>query len=319
ELFARVPMGRGRHYHVVQPLFPFLIVQDSTKHWTLHCQAESDAEMLPVFERAVGFDTPIELRSVNAWTQHLLCAQRYRAGRAFIAGDAAHLVIPTGGLGMNTGVGDAIDLGWKLAATLGGWGGTALLDSYETERRQIGLRNVAASRAAMRGRFEGWRVAPDVDEMARRFDVEQRKVTEILGIEAGYRYVDSPVIAREPGDGPDPDGVRYVPTAWPGARLPHVWLADGRAIQDRLGAGYTILRLGASPPDAGPLLNAMRATGAPVDVMRLADATARALYERDLVLVRPDLHVVWRGDRVPNDPAHLASLATGWAATSAVS
>jgi 2-polyprenyl-6-methoxyphenol hydroxylase-like FAD-dependent oxidoreductase len=311
ELYDRVPMGRGRHYHVVQPLFPFLIVQDSTKHWTLHCQAESDEEMLPVFERAVGFETPIALKSVNPWTQHLLCAQRYREGRAFIAGDAAHLVIPTGGLGMNTGVGDAIDLGWKLAAVLGGWGGPALLDSYEVERRQIGLRNVAASRAAMRGRFEGWRVAPNAEEMARRFDVEQRKVTEILGIEAGYRYAGSPVIANEAGEPPDADNVQYVPTSWPGARLPHVWLEDGSAIQDRLGTGYTVLRLGASPPDATPLVAALRATGAPVDDMRVTSAVARELYERDLVLVRPDLHVVWRGNALPDNIAQTARMATG--------
>jgi 2-polyprenyl-6-methoxyphenol hydroxylase-like FAD-dependent oxidoreductase len=371
ELYDRVPMGRGRHYHIVQPLFPFLIVQDSTKHWTLHCQAESDAEMLPVFERAVGFDTPIRMLSVNPWTQHLLCAQRYREGRAFIAGDAAHLVIPTGGLGMNTGVGDAIDLAWKLAATLRGWGGPALLDAYEAERRQIGLRNVAASRAAMRGRFEGWRVAPDLDEMARRFDVEQRKVTEILGIEAGYRYVDSPVVAHEPGDGPDPDNVHYVPTTWPGARLPHVWLrdgspserpgdgtprerpgdgtrreragdgtrrerpgdgtrrerpgagtrrerpGDGTPIQDRIGDGYTLLRLGEAPPDARAIAGALRATGAPVDVLDVPDPVARELYERDLVLVRPDLHVVWRGNAVPDDVAALAALATGRRAASA--
>jgi 2-polyprenyl-6-methoxyphenol hydroxylase-like FAD-dependent oxidoreductase len=329
ELYDRIPMGRGRHYHVVQPLFPFLIVQDSTKHWTLHCQAESDGEMLPIFERAIGFETPVRLLSVNPWTQHLLCAQRYRDRRAFIAGDAAHLVIPTGGLGMNTGVGDAIDLAWKLAATLRGWGGPALLDSYEAERRQIGLRNVAASRAAMRGRFDGWRVAPDLDEMARRFDVEQRKVTEILGIEAGYRYVDSSVIAREPGDGPDPDNVSYVPTTWPGARLPHVWLAngtprdrpgdgtprerpgDGVPVQDRLGEGYTLLRLGEEPPDARALVDALRATGAPLDVLDVPDAAARELYDRDLVLVRPDAHVVWRGNAVPDDVDALAALATG--------
>ncbi|HEX3550694.1 MAG TPA: FAD-dependent monooxygenase [Candidatus Elarobacter sp.] len=328
ELYDRVPTGRGRHYHVVQPLFPFLIVQDSTKHWTLHCQAESDAEMLPIFERAVGFDTPIRLLSVNPWTQHLLCAQRYREGRAFIAGDAAHLVIPTGGLGMNTGVGDAIDLAWKLAATVRSWGGPQLLASYETERRQIGLRNVAASRAAMQGRFEGWRVAPDLEEMARRFDREQRKVTEILGIEAGYRYVDSPLVAHEPGDGPDPNSVHYVPTAHAGARLPHVWLhreradrgggdggsdRDAVAVQDLIGDGYTLLRLGEAPANADALVAAMRATGAPFDVLDVPDRVARELYERDLVLVRPDLHVVWRGNDIPDDPRALAALATGHA------
>jgi hypothetical protein len=156
--------------------------------------------------------------------------------------------------------------------------------------------------------------------MARRFDVEQRKVTEIAGIEAGYRYVDSPVIAREPGDGPDPDNVNYVPTTWPGARLPHVWLADGTPrerpgdgtpVQDRLGDGYTLLRLGDAPPDARALVEALRATGAPLDVLDVPDAAARELYERHLVLVRPDVHVVWRGNAVPDDVDALAALATG--------
>ncbi|MFN2450625.1 MAG: FAD-dependent monooxygenase, partial [Candidatus Baltobacteraceae bacterium] len=130
ELFSNIRMGPGRHYHLMQPLFPFVIIQDSTSHWTLHAQAKSDEEMLEIFKRAVGFDTPITMLSVNQWTQHLLCADRYRDGRAFIAGDAAHLVIPTGGLGMNTGVGDAIDLGWKLAATLQGIANDGILDSY---------------------------------------------------------------------------------------------------------------------------------------------------------------------------------------------
>src|SRR3981081_2636000 len=149
--------------------------------------------------------------------QNLLLADRYRDGRVFLAGDAVHLVIPTGGFGMNTGVGDAIDLSWKLAATLAGWGGPRLLASYEKERHPIGLRNVKASRAAMSGRLS-WRAAyhPDIckdtpegaairAEMATRFDVEQRKVTEILGIEAGYRYADSPIVWCEQGDGPDRD------------------------------------------------------------------------------------------------------------------
>jgi hypothetical protein len=163
----------------------------------------------------------------------------------------------------------------------------------------------------MRGRFAGWRVATTVEEMARRFDVEQRKVTEILGIEAGYRYVDSPVIAPESGVAPGAADTRYTPTTWPGARLPHVWLDDGSAIHDRLGDGYTLLRLGPSPPDTSSFEGALRATGAPLDVQTLADAAARAIYERDLVLVRPDLHVVWRGDRSPDDPAAIAARATG--------
>ena len=312
DLYQRIPMGRGRHYHIVQPLFPFIILQDSTRHWTLHCAAASDTEMAAIFERAVGMPIAFEMLSVNEWTQHLLCAERYRDGRAFIAGDAAHLVIPTGGLGMNTGVGDAIDLAWKLAATLAGWGGPRLLDAYDQERRPIGQRNVTASGSAMRGR-ESWRAAATRAEMAHRFDAEQRKVTEILGIEAGYRYVDSPLIAPESGAGPDPDNPRYVPTTWPGARLPHVWLADGTALHDRLGEGYTLLRLGATRTDTTALEQAVCATGAPLDILDVPDAAAREIYAYDLLLVRPDLHVVWRGDRVPKDPRQLAAIATGHA------
>jgi 2-polyprenyl-6-methoxyphenol hydroxylase-like FAD-dependent oxidoreductase len=310
DLYPRIPIGRGRHYHVVQPGFPFLILQDDARHWTLHHPADEDAEMAPVFERAVGMPVGYELRSVNRWTQHLLCAERYRVGRVFIAGDAAHLVVPTGGLGMNTGVGDAIDLSWKLAAVLAGWGGPGLLEAYEQERRPIGLRSLRASRAAMEGR-ERWRRAPTSEEMARRFDREQRKVTEILGIEAGYRYVDSPLIWPEAGEGPDPDSPRYVPTTWPGARLPHVWLRDGGALHDRLGQGYTLLRLGGTRADTQGLERAIRALGAPLEVLDVPDPAARDLYQRDLILVRPDLHVVWRGDRPPDDPRRLAAVATG--------
>jgi 2-polyprenyl-6-methoxyphenol hydroxylase-like FAD-dependent oxidoreductase len=330
DLYERIPMGKGRHYHIAEgPLFPFIILQDSTRHWTLHAAASSDGEMTEIFKRSLGMPIEFEMLSVNEWTQHLLCAEHYGEGRVFVAGDAAHLVIPTGGLGMNTGVGDAIDLSWKLAATLAGWGGPQLLASYEKERRPIGLRNVKASRAAMSGRLS-WRAAyhPGIRkntaegaairaEMAQRFDVEQRKVTEILGIEAGYRYVDSPVVWPEPGNGPDPDNPQYVPTSWPGARLPHVWLNNPTtphnrtALHDRLGSGYTLLRLGGTRVDASNLERALRATGAPLDVLAVEDDVARDIYGFDLLLVRPDLHVVWRGNQVPEDAGTIAAVATG--------
>jgi 2-polyprenyl-6-methoxyphenol hydroxylase-like FAD-dependent oxidoreductase len=339
DLYERIPMGKGRHYHIAEgPIFPFIILQDSTRHWTLHAAASSDGEMAQIFKKSLGMPVEFEMLSVNEWTQHLLCAERYGEGRVFIAGDAAHLVIPTGGLGMNTGVGDAIDLSWKLAATLAGWGGPQLLASYEKERRPIGLRNVNASRAAMSGRLS-WRAAyhPDIRkntaegaairaEMASRFAIEQRKVTEILGIEAGYRYAGSPIVWPEPGDGPDPDNLHYVPTTWPGARLPHVWLNDPAtphdhdttrdriALHDRLGSGYTLLRLGGTGVDTANLERAVRATGAPLEVLDIEDEAAREIYGFNFLLVRPDLHIVWRGDRIPKDSAAVAAVATGRAA-----
>src|SRR5207248_10133906 len=160
DLFDRIPIGegpgKGRHYHIADGQATCLIRQDSTKRWTLHAVVEKPEEMAAQFERTIGIAVPYEMLYVGEWKQNLLLADRYRSGRVFLAGDSAHLVIPTGGLGMNTGVGDAIDLSWKLAATVQGWGGPGVLDSYEIERRQVGERNVAASRYASTGRRK-WR------------------------------------------------------------------------------------------------------------------------------------------------------------------
>src|SRR5438477_11006241 len=160
ELFERLPIGkgpgRGRHYHVADGNNGFLIMQDSTKHFTLHAVVEKDAAMNAMFERTVAIPVKYEMLTCAPWRQNLLLADRYREGRAFLAGDAVHLVIPTGGLGMNSGVGDAIDLSWKLAAVLQGWGGPKLLPAYEVERRKVGQLVVAASAFATVGRRK-WR------------------------------------------------------------------------------------------------------------------------------------------------------------------
>jgi 2-polyprenyl-6-methoxyphenol hydroxylase-like FAD-dependent oxidoreductase len=323
DLYECIPIGKGRHYHVADAEGSFLIVQDSTRHFTLHSVVETDADMARMFERIVAMPVAYDMLYVGEWRMNLLLADHYRDGRVFLAGDAVHLVIPTGGLGMNTGVGDAIDLSWKLAATLAGWGGPNLLASYETERRQVGERNVAASGFAMRGRRE-WRKLwrPDLREpsgaaaraeLARVADIEQRKASEMIGAELGYRYVGSPLIAAEPGEGPPHEFMRYVPTTWPGARLPHVWLGDGAAIQDRIGYGhgYTLLRLGDTRAQTGALEAAFARIGAPIQVLDIADARARDIYGCDLLLLRPDLHVAWRGNELPPEPERLAALATG--------
>jgi 2-polyprenyl-6-methoxyphenol hydroxylase-like FAD-dependent oxidoreductase len=326
ELFDRIPIGngpgRGRHYHVADDKATQLIMQDSTRHWTLHAITDSAEDMRALFERTIAIAVEYELLSCNPWRQNLLLADHYQDGRVFLAGDAAHLVIPTGGLGMNSGVGDAIDLSWKLAATLQGWGGPKLLPSYQTERRQVGERNVGASRYATIGRRK-WRAMwrPDIRDhtpagrqtrniLIATAEVEQRKSNEMIGAELGYRYVDSPVICDIPG-GPEHRFREYHPTTWPGARLPHVWLADGTAMQDRIASGYTILKLGGTRADVGPLESAIRSFGAAVDVLEIADQIARDIYEYDLLLIRPDLHVVWRGQQPPEDAAEVAAIATG--------
>jgi 2-polyprenyl-6-methoxyphenol hydroxylase-like FAD-dependent oxidoreductase len=322
ELFDRIPIGKGRHYHFADDKSTFLIVQDDTKHFSLHAIVDNDDDMPRLFESIIGFPVSYKTEYIGSWTQRLMVADRYRRGRAFIAGDAAHLVIPTGGLGMNTGAGDAVDLAWKLAATLQGWGGPALLDSYQAERRQTALRAVAASRKASTGRSR-WRAqwSPEIAEdsaagqlarkrLAQVADHEQRWSNDLLGIELGYRYTESPIITTEPGEGPDLGSFVYEPTSWPGARLPHIWLDDGTPIQDHLGREYTLLhRPGSEVPEA--LGERFARLGAPYSTFEVHSPDAQRVYgDYRFILVRPDLHVVWRGQAV-DDPAWLALLATG--------
>jgi 2-polyprenyl-6-methoxyphenol hydroxylase-like FAD-dependent oxidoreductase len=326
DLFDRIPIGdgpgKGRHYHIADGQATFLIMQDSTKHWTLHAIVEKPGDMAQQFERTIGIPIRYEMLYVGEWKQNLLLADHYGAGRVFLAGDAAHLVIPTGGLGMNTGVGDATDLSWKLHATLAGWGGPKLLESYEIDRRQVGDRNVGASRYASIGRRK-WRsqFRPNIrdataegqatrDNLARVANVEQRKTNEMIGAELGYRYVGSPIIWEEPG-GPEHLFREYVPTTYPGARLPHVWLEPGRSVHDAIGDGYTLLRLARSVADTSAFAQAMRALGAPFDELAIDAEAPRDVYGYDLILLRPDLHVAWRGNTPPSDPAQLAAVVTG--------
>jgi 2-polyprenyl-6-methoxyphenol hydroxylase-like FAD-dependent oxidoreductase len=324
-LFERIPIGKGRHYHRADNDSTQLIVQDSTKHFTLHSIVESDADMIDMFKNMVAMPLHFETLYVGEWKQNLLLAERYHDGRVFLAGDAVHLVIPTGGLGMNSGVGDAIDLSWKLAAVLRGWGGRNLLPSYTAERRPVGERNVAASRFATLGRRK-WRSMwkPNIRDdtpagaetrasLARVADVEQRKTNEMIGAELGYQYAGSPLIASEPGEGPPYDFIEYHPSTWPGVRLPHVWLDDGSAMADRIGydSGYTLLRLGRSAADIAALAKAFAAYRAPFRVLDIQDAQIREVYGRDLLLLRPDLHVAWRGNAPPADPQRLAAMVTG--------
>ncbi len=325
-LFEHLPIGngpgKGRHYHIADDKATFLIMQDSTKHFTLHSQVENEDEMNKTFERIIALPLDYELINCNPWRQNLLLADHYRDRRVFLAGDAVHLVIPTGGLGMNMGVGDAIDLSWKLEATLRGWGGSSLLDSYEIERRQIGDRNIGASRYASSGRRK-WRsrcgpimfeetAAGDQarEELTGILETEQRKTNEMIGAELGYRYVGSPVIWEEPG-GPEHLFRDYEPTSWPGARLPHVRLDDGSPIQDALQDGYTMLCLDKARDGDDDLAKAFKDIGAPFNVIFIDCQAARDVYQRNYLLLRPDLHVVWRGNDAHPDAEHLAGVATG--------
>jgi hypothetical protein len=149
-------------------------------------------------------------------------------------------------------------------------------------------------------------------ELAALADREQRKTNEMTGAELGYRYRNSPVIVDEPGDGPPDDYIDYVSSTWPGARLPHVWLKGNVAVQDLIGNGYTLLRVGpAAKGDTAALTRAFAKIGAPFATIDVPDAIARDIYGYDYLLLRPDMHVVWRGQQPPENPERLAAIATG--------
>src|SRR5271166_3560731 len=255
DLYERIITGKGRHYQFADAAGSSMVAQGTRKEFTLHSSLPPDTDFRPVIQNLIGFPCEFEIRHVLPWRHHLLVAERYREGRVFLAGDAVHLVIPTGGLGMNTGVGDAFDLSWKLAGVIKGWGGPGLLDGYEQERRPIGMRNRDAAGWAAGG-VPLWRqlIKPNVRddtpeggalraEIAASASINHRRMHDMRGVEFGYSYAGSPLIADEPGNMPEWDTCVYTPHTRPGIRIPHMWLKDGRALQDVLGEWYTLLDL----------------------------------------------------------------------------
>jgi 2-polyprenyl-6-methoxyphenol hydroxylase-like FAD-dependent oxidoreductase len=261
--------------------------------------------------RAVGRDFAFEILSVLPWVRRELVAERYRGGRGFIAGDAAHVMSPTGGFGMNTGIQDVVDLSWKLAATIEGWGGDRLLDSYGGERQPIGTRNVTEASGNLR-RMLSVPPHPDLlddtpqgaatrEKVGREFAETMRREWFTLGAHLGYRYENSPICWPDGTAAPPDDPRAYVPTARPGHRAPHAFLADGRSTLDLFGRGFALLGFGAAAAEAAPLLAAAQKRNLPLTFTAIAEPHIAALYERRFVLVRPDGHVAWRGDRMPVD------------------
>ena len=266
----------------------------------------TEVDACRVFAEAAGVELPIEILSMGTWLAgHALVAQRFRQGRVFIAGDAAHLFTPTGGLGYNTAVEDAVNLGWKLAASLGEEAGTALLDSYEAERKPLAERNTAYARrfADSVGLFVA---KPQLDEDSELGEFERRLATKYLdeharlefnipGVTFGGRYDGSPIIVGD-GSVPPPDEPNaYVPTASPGGRPPHAWLDDGRSLFDLFHSEWTLLTLGPNAPATAGFEDTARVLRLNLRVVRLPQMALQALYEAPLVLIRPDHIVAWRG------------------------
>jgi 2-polyprenyl-6-methoxyphenol hydroxylase-like FAD-dependent oxidoreductase len=272
--------------------------------------------------RALGRDLEVEWVDINIWRRQSVLAERYGGGRVFLAGDAVHQVSPTGALGMNTGLGDAIDLGWKLAAVIQEWGGPQLLASYDRERRPIGARAVTSA-TQFHALQSGWGEGLDALEQASAAGAAlRRRIGDILvnqvgrefrtmGLQLGYRYEDSPICIPDgtPPQSDDPE--TYHPSARPGGRAPHAWLREDRSTLDLFGRGFTLLCF-ANPSEIEGLQSAAAHRGMPLDIIHISEHAIGNAYEGKLVLVRPDGHVAWRSDAQPRDVGALLDRVTGF-------
>jgi 2-polyprenyl-6-methoxyphenol hydroxylase-like FAD-dependent oxidoreductase len=303
---------------------------DGRETWTIHnylYRGESDFDSVDrdwAIRMIIGAgpDFRYQVIAREDWFARRLVADRFRNRRAFICGDAAHLWVPSGGYGMNAGIADAASLSWMIAATLNGWAAPAILDAYEMERRPVIDRvSRLIAEVAEKVMLHRREVTADIErsdaagEAARRrigraayeLDIEQQCCG---GLNFGYSYVGSPIIAYD-GSSPPPYSMRdFTPSTVPGCRTPHLWLADGRSLYDALGPEFTLIRTDPGVP-VSRLVGAASERGVPLTVLDLDAPDARSLYAENLVLVRPDQHVAWRGDQEPPSPVKLIDTVRG--------
>jgi 2-polyprenyl-6-methoxyphenol hydroxylase-like FAD-dependent oxidoreductase len=322
---ARELLQRGGISWHLQTGAGTIIAQNDKDIWTLQrwlMPGDDPAMMTPerVLEEWAGCSFPYEILQANPWTANFVVAQRYIDGRVVLAGDSAHQFVPTGGYGMNSGVADAAGLAWMLAALVQGWGGANLLPAYDAERRPTAWNHLNAARRHMGVRIQIGQVYAEAGNLeAEGCDARRAKVgaqiaalgnaeNESWGVELGYRYDESPLIAKEP-DAPEIDPLTYRPNTWPGARLPHVFLRDSVSVHDLLGTFFTLLVL--DDTDTASFEAAAKTLEVPLKVISLNRPDLRMIYERNFVLVRPDQHVAWRSDILPPNPAGILAKAVG--------
>ncbi|MEQ8707407.1 MAG: FAD-dependent monooxygenase [Rhodospirillales bacterium] len=275
-----------------------------------------------ILHRAVGQPFDFELLHTTHWHHHQSVAAKWRHGNVFLAGDAAHLFSPTGGVGMNTGIGDAVDLGWKLAAVIDGWGGDWLLESYEAERKPIAVRNSTISANNSDKIDMVMEETPaDIEAEGPHGDWQRAVLSDRIrwlsrqfhsaGTHMGYRYSASPIVVADGTPEPPDDPAVVVPSARPGARAPHVWLPDGRSSLDLFGRDWTLLCLDGDASASDNLLSVAGQTGMQIDVVEISNPDMAAVYQSRYVLVRPDGHVAWRGDAIPAEVSPLLDRVRG--------
>ena len=318
--------GLTWHY---QSVHGTLIAQNDRDVWTLHTRYPANerdaAEPGALIARFVGANIPHEILVANPWTPHLLVADVAGTRRVLLAGDAAHQYIPTGGYGMNTGIGDAYALGWQLGAVIQGFGGPGLLEAYKAERHPVWTRNLDGSRRHNARRVEIGALydEPDLEAegeagttaralAAERIAALGNAENESLGLEIGYHYAGSSIVAHEPGAEAPNDPCRYIPSTLPGARLPSVVLADGTPLYALLGRWFTCIAFPGT--DTAAIEAAARNLGIPLVIRRVDDSNARIVYDADMLLIRPDQHVAWRGAGFADigEATAVLAMALGW-------
>jgi 2-polyprenyl-6-methoxyphenol hydroxylase-like FAD-dependent oxidoreductase len=274
------------------------------------------------FLAAVGQSIDFKILAHWTWTPgRALVADSYGRGRIVLAGDSVHLFTPTGGFGMNTGVDDAANLGWKLAALVQGWGGPKLLQSFEAERRPIGIRNTGAAKYFSRN-VGGLSVPPEIEEDSSRGTAARESVGTVIktfveefasiGIQLGARYNDSPIIVRDGAVLPADDPFKYVPSASPGGRAPHAWLPNRSSLFDHFGPGFTLLLMPGRKDDGDVFAATASEAKIPLKRYQVDVPEIRDLYGAGMALIRPDQYVAWRGDRTRDYPAKALLSAVGF-------
>ena len=328
-LAARHRLGEAILYWMVNDDVPSLLgPMDDAGLWFFMATRlagvdPSTVDPVALIRRGTGIaDLEVEVVGTDPWTAHQLIADRYGTARVLLAGDACHLHPPFGGFGMNMGIGDAVDIGWKLAATLQGWGGPGLLASYEQERRAVHEWTIAES-VANYAYVGNQLVQPAIEDPGLVGDATRREVSEVieatkvrefktLGLVLGYRYAGSPIIVDDGSAPPVSDSVLYVPSAHPGCLAPHLWLADGSSLYDHFGTGFTLLVTAGDASAGGAFVAAAAERSVPLKVVAPGDARLQGRYGARFALIRPDQHVAWRGDAIPEDLPGLLGHITGY-------
>ncbi|MBC5784607.1 FAD-dependent oxidoreductase [Ramlibacter sp. USB13] len=331
KLRAMIPGKPAWSYYSVNPRrCGTVFAIDGHETWLVHNHLNPDEPDFDAIDRdwsirqilGVGDDFQYEIISKEDWVGRRLVADRFRDRNVFIAGDAAHLWVPYAGYGMNAGIADALNLSWLLAARVQGWGEESILDAYEAERQPITMQvsNFAMDHAAkmIKARravpanieaqdAEGQRAREEIGREAYELNVQQFCCA---GLNFGYFYRGSPIIADDGEEPPAYTMGGFTPSTVPGCRAPHFWLADGRSLYDAFGAGYTLLRFDAGV-DVQALVGAAQSRGMPLTVVDVQGVAAPEGYRHQLVLCRDDQHVAWRGDTVPRDAVELVDLLRG--------